>query len=90
MRDFTHTARQTAFDLDGIGCVPEGLPIREQERRRAILQGIARRIAREGAHCACPHEARARQFMPFVALRGYSDMVAEAGLEDGTAPGLVH
>ena len=90
MSDFTQTGLQPASDLDGVGCIPEGLGAREQERRYAILQEIAGRIAREGAHCARPNEARARQFMPFAALRCYSDMVAEAGSDNTTLPGLIH
>ena len=50
---------------------------REKEYRITILAAIERNIQTKGAHLAQPHDTRARQFMPFAALKGYADMVQE-------------
>lgn len=54
----------------------------EKERRKIILESIERKLATQGAHRARPGSNRARQFMPFAALKGYSDMVQQAGNSD--------
>lgn len=46
----------------------------ERKRREALLRDIERRIERFGEHEARSHADRARQFMPFAALKGYEDM----------------
>lgn len=46
----------------------------ESAYRRSILRDIERRIERHGRHLAQPHADRARQFVPFAALKGYEDM----------------
>ncbi len=46
----------------------------EQAYRRSVLRDIEQRIALHGEHQARPHADRARQFMPFAALKGYEDM----------------
>lgn len=46
----------------------------EQAYRRSILRDIEQRVALHGEHRAQPHADRARQFMPFAALKGYEDM----------------
>lgn len=46
----------------------------EQAYRRSVLRDIERRVARHGTHQAQPHADRARQFMPFAALKGYEAM----------------
>lgn len=46
----------------------------ERAYRQSILRDIERRIALHGEHLAKPHADRARQFMPFAALKGYEDM----------------
>lgn len=50
---------------------------REKEYRITILAAIERNIQTKGAHLTQPHDTRARQFMPFAALKGYADMVQE-------------
>lgn len=46
----------------------------EHAYRQSVLHDIERRIARYGEHKATPHADRARQFVPFAALKGYEDM----------------
>lgn len=43
----------------------------------SVLKAIEARIAADGVHVAQPHADRARQFMPFAALKGYEDLVAD-------------
>ena len=74
----------------GTDCPPRGFRTYDAEYRRIVLQGVSERIAREGAHCARPHEGRGRQFMPLAALRSCSDMVAEAGLDERHFASLLH
>ena len=50
---------------------------RERAYRKAIIEDIERKIATQGEHTAQPHKDRARQFMPFAALKGYAEMVQE-------------
>lgn len=49
----------------------------EQQRRDAILREIEQRMAENGPHVAQPNPKRARQFMPFAALKGYHEMAYE-------------
>lgn len=49
----------------------------ERARREAVLRDIAERTRRNGAHRARAFPERARQFMPFAALKGFDDMVRE-------------
>lgn len=37
--------------------------------RRSVLDDIARRVEQDGPHVARAHPDRARQFMPFAALK---------------------
>lgn len=46
----------------------------EQAYRTAVLRDVAQRMAECGRHTARPHADRARQFMPFAALKGYHDL----------------
>lgn len=46
----------------------------ERDRREVILSDIAKRIQHDGDRVARPHADRARQFMPFAALKGYHDL----------------
>ena len=46
----------------------------ERAYRAAVLRDIERRIRADGPYCARPHADRARQFMPFAALKGYHEM----------------
>ena len=49
----------------------------EKEYRQKILEEIEERVAANGPHRARPDSTRARQFMPFAALKGYSEMVQQ-------------
>lgn len=54
------------------------ISIEERQRRNIILHDIHKQIDIHGPHHARPHTDRARQFMPFAALRGYDAMIAKA------------
>lgn len=49
----------------------------ERDRRRAVLRDIAERTRQNGKHEARRHPGRARQFMPFSALKGFEELVRE-------------
>ncbi len=49
----------------------------EQAYRAAVLRDIDRQVAEYGKHTARPHADRARQFMPFAALKGYHELAQE-------------
>lgn len=49
----------------------------EREYRTNVLLAIEQKAETYGAHQAQPHDSRARQFMPFAALKGYADMVQQ-------------
>lgn len=49
----------------------------EQAYRAAVLRDIEQRVAERGRHTARPHADRARQFMPFAALKGYHELAQE-------------
>ena len=53
--------------------------INPQERvyREAVLRDVKRHVAACGPHVARPHASRARQFMPFAALKGYHELAQE-------------
>lgn len=55
----------------------ESLDLFERDRRIALLRDIEERVRQDGAHAAQSHDDRARQFMPFAALKGYHDLVHE-------------
>ena len=55
----------------------EDVAFDEAERRRCILRHIAMRIKENGAHFAANNPKRATQFMPFAALKGYEEVIAE-------------
>lgn len=52
----------------------EGLSAQEREYRSIKLLEIERRIQTDGPHRAVPSAQRARQFMPFAALKGYHEL----------------
>lgn len=62
--------------------IPAGLSPQEEARRRALLAAIARRVAADGPHTACAHADRARQFMPFAALKGYHELAHDQEHDD--------
>lgn len=49
----------------------------ELARRTVLLQRIAARMEADGLRHAVASPARGRQFLPFAALQGYDEMVAE-------------
>ncbi|MEE0343965.1 MAG: hypothetical protein UDM08_04145 [Eggerthellaceae bacterium] len=49
----------------------------EREYRANVLLAIEQKAETYGTHQAQPHGSRARQFMPFAALKGYADMVQQ-------------
>lgn len=49
----------------------------EREYRTNVLLAIEQKVETYGTHQAQPHDNRARQFMPFAALKGYADMVQQ-------------
>lgn len=55
----------------------ENIDLFERDRRVALLRDIGKRVRQDGAHVAQSHDDRARQFMPFAALKGYHDLVRE-------------
>ena len=55
----------------------EDVAFDEAERRRRILQDIAAQVRQHGVHFAANSPKRATQFMPFAALKGYEEVIAE-------------
>ena len=51
-----------------------GLSHQERAYREALLRDIERRVAQNGPHVTRAHPDRARQFMPFAALKGYHEL----------------
>lgn len=49
----------------------------ERMRRERVLWEVALRLLEDGPRRATPSSERGRQFMPFAALRGYDEMIAE-------------
>lgn len=62
-----------------------GLSLPELGRRAALLAEIRRRVEEDGPRRACTDLGRGRLFIPFAALRGYEEMIAEAGEETNPA-----
>lgn len=58
-----------------------GLTPDEREYRRQVLDRIARRVAEDGMRVSVPSPERGSQFMPFAALKGFEDVIAE--VEEG-------
>lgn len=54
-----------------------GISEDECQYRAQVLDDIAKRVAVEGAHYAMPGDDRGRQFMPFAALKGFDEVIAE-------------
>lgn len=55
----------------------EDVAFDEAERRRRILQDIAAQVRQHGVHFAASSPKRATQFMPFAALTGFEELMAE-------------
>ena len=54
-------------------CWP-GVSVQELAYRESVLRDVRERIHRDGEHVARAHPDRARQFMPFSALKGYHEL----------------
>lgn len=54
-----------------------GISEDERQYRAQVLNDIAKRVAAEGVHYAVPGDDRGRQFMPFAALKGFDEAIAE-------------
>lgn len=70
--DFTHLKEELLAVAD-----PQ-----EKEYRTITLAAIERTLQEKGPHIARAYDSRARQFMPFAALKGYSDMVQQEESEN--------
>lgn len=55
----------------------EDVAFDEAERRRRILRDIAAQMRQHGAHFTANSPKRATQFMPFAALTGFEELMAE-------------
>lgn len=55
----------------------EDVALDEAERRRRILQDIAAQVRQHDVHFAANSPKRATQFMPFAALTGFEELMAE-------------
>lgn len=55
----------------------EDIAFDEAERRCRILQDIAAQVRQHGVHFAANSPKRATQFMPFAALTGFEELMAE-------------
>lgn len=54
----------------------------EREYRAQVLDRIAQRVAADGVRVSVPSPDRGSQFMPFAALKGYEEVIAE--VENGS------
>ena len=80
------------MDVDQARCAAQipsvdawsGISEDERQYRAQVLDDIAKRVAAEGVHYAAPGDDRGRQFMPFAALKGFDEVIAEGeGQERG-------
>lgn len=55
----------------------EDVALDEAKRRRRILQDIAAQVRQHGVRFAANNPKRATQFMPFAALTGFEELMAE-------------
>lgn len=74
--DHSYLNKRIQEEIDALPCVKMWPDIShdERERRAAVLEDIKRRIREDGPHVAARGEERARQFMPFAALKGYDSL----------------
>lgn len=57
--------------------LPDDLSKEEKEHRQVVLWAIEEKVRNNGAHEAFAHPERARQFMPFAALKGYEELIQQ-------------
>lgn len=69
----SESAEKVSARLPRIDCW-QGLSAQEREYRSIKLLELERRIQADGPHQAQPNAQRARQFMPFAALKGYHEL----------------
>lgn len=74
--DALPSVEQTISSLPNVDMWPD-MSFEERERRAAVLEDIKRRVRENEPHIARSNAERARQFMPFSALKGY-DSLTEA------------
>ena len=55
--------------------LPDNPSKEEKEHRQVVLWAIGEKVRNNGAHEAFAHPERARQFMPFAALKGYEELI---------------
>lgn len=68
-----HPDDSTSAYLPQLDCW-QGLSAQEREYRSIKLVELERRLQADGPHQAQAHPQRARQFMPFAALKGYHEL----------------
>lgn len=61
--------------IPDVSCWP-GISAQERAYRESVLRDVRERVRIDGEHVARSHPDRARQFMPFSALKGYHEMAA--------------
>lgn len=83
MPNVSHDATQDRIALPSLNDWPD-VTSSERAYREAKLREIERRIAADGPHAARAHALRARQFMPFAALKGYEELVHEQAADAQT------
>ena len=59
------------------GLLSGNLSKEEKEHRLVVLWAIGEKVRNNGAHEACAYPERARQFMPFAALKGYEELIQQ-------------
>lgn len=70
---------ETLAAIASLPCADEWPDLSDAERayRERVLWEVALRLLEDGPRHATPSPDRGRQFIPFAALRGYDEMVAE-------------
>lgn len=66
--------QQNNMPVDSKSSAHTFLSSHEKERRELAFHDISQRIKESGVHEAKAHPDRARQFMPFAALKGYHEL----------------
>lgn len=61
--------------------IQQPLSTQEQRYRKSKLREIEARVQQNGPHIARAHPDRARQFMPFAALKGHQTLIRQKEAE---------